>query len=44
MINPNEKLTFVFPAATDQNGNDKIRQYNLKIYRSDNLDDFNDFS
>lgn len=44
MINPNEKLTFVFPAATDQNGNDKISQYNLKIYRSDNLDDFNDFS
>ena len=44
MINPNEKLTFVFPVATDQNGNDKISQYNLKIYRSDNLDDFNDFS
>ena len=44
MINPNEKLTFVFPVATDQNGNDKISQYNLKIYRSDNLDNFNDFS
>lgn len=44
MINPQEKLTFNFPFATDQNGNDKISQYNLKIYRSDNLDDFNDFT
>ena len=44
MINPQEKLSFKFPAATDQNGNDKISQYNLKIYRSDNLDDFNDFT
>ena len=44
MINPQEKLSFNFPAATDQNGNDKISQYNLKIYRSDNLDDFNDFT
>ena len=44
MINPYEKLSFNFPAATDQNGNDKISQYNLKIYRSDNLDDFNDFT
>lgn len=44
MINPQEALVFNFPAATDQNGNDKINQYNLKIYRSDNLDDFNDFT
>ena len=44
MINPQEKLSFKFPFATDQNGNDKISQYNLKIYRSDNLDDFNDFT
>ena len=44
MINPQEKLSFKFPVATDQNGNDKISQYNLKIYRSDNLDDFNDFT
>ena len=44
MINPQETLIFNFPAATDQNGNDKINQYNLKIYRSDNLDDFNDFT
>ena len=44
MINPQETLVFNFPAATDQNGNDKINQYNLKIYRSDNLDDFNDFT
>ncbi len=44
MINPQEKLSFKFPIATDQNGDDKISQYNLKIYRSDNLDDFNDFT